>query len=245
MIDPLMEQGLMPNLKAFVDGGVMGNVASLSPMLSPILWTSIATGKNADKHDILGFAEPDGTSGSVRPVSSTSRKCKAIWNILSERGRKAGAVNWFASHPAEKVDGFIVTDRYAHAVGQADAAWPMVPGTVHPEALADELARLRIHPANTTPLQLRPFLPGLASLHPMKEEKVRQLRGLLAHCATVHAATTHLMQTRPWDFLGVLLRHHRSCRPRIHAVPPAAPRGRQRPRLSSLSACDEPVLRLS
>ena len=56
---------------------MMGNVASLMPRLSPILWTSIATGKHADKHQILGFAQSDRTSGKIRPVSSTSRKCKA------------------------------------------------------------------------------------------------------------------------------------------------------------------------
>ncbi|MHC4220180.1 MAG: alkaline phosphatase family protein [Planctomycetota bacterium] len=86
MINPLVEQGLMPNTKRFVEQGVMGNVASLTPMLSPILWTSIATGKHADKHGILGFAEPDPVTGKVRPVAATSRTCKALWNILSEQG---------------------------------------------------------------------------------------------------------------------------------------------------------------
>src|SRR5262245_61079923 len=89
MINPLLERGQMPNLHKLIDNGVMGNVASLSPMLSPILWTSIATGKHADKHMILGFAEPDGDSGKLRPVTSTSRKSKAIWNILSEHGKRA------------------------------------------------------------------------------------------------------------------------------------------------------------
>ena len=58
------------NLQRRIENGVKGNVASLSPMLSPILWTSIATGKHAGKHGILGFAEPDGTSGKIRPVTS-------------------------------------------------------------------------------------------------------------------------------------------------------------------------------
>ena len=49
MINPLLESGKMPNLERFIGRGVMGNVASLTPMLSPILWTSIATGKHADK----------------------------------------------------------------------------------------------------------------------------------------------------------------------------------------------------
>ena len=117
-MQPLMDKGHMPNLERLVNNGMMGNVASLTPMLSPILWTSIATGKHADRHGILGFAEPDPNSEGVRPVTSTSRRCKAIWNILSERGLRSGVVNWFASHPSEPVNGAIVSDRF----GQGSAA---------------------------------------------------------------------------------------------------------------------------
>lgn len=48
LIDPLLERGQMPNLEKLINAGVMGNIASLIPMLSPILWTSIATGKHGD-----------------------------------------------------------------------------------------------------------------------------------------------------------------------------------------------------
>src|SRR5262249_1257163 len=78
---PLLEQGLMPALDDLINHGVMGNRATLQPILSPVLWNSIATGKRADKHGIHGFAEPDPNTGGVRMVSSTSRKVKAIRNI--------------------------------------------------------------------------------------------------------------------------------------------------------------------
>src|ERR1700722_13923741 len=84
--NPLLDQGLMPTLDDFINHGVMGNLATLRPILSPMLWNSIATGKRADKHGILGFMEPDPQTGNVRPVTSTSRKVKAIWNILTQRG---------------------------------------------------------------------------------------------------------------------------------------------------------------
>ena len=164
MIDPLLEQGQMPNLQKLIDNGVMGNVASLSPMLSPILWTSIATGKWADKHQILGFCEPDKDSGKIRPVTSTSRKCKAIWNILSENDKHAGVVNWFASHPAEKINGFVVTDRYPHPVGPPNKEWPPVPNSVHPTDQLEEACKLRVHPAMTAPQQVLPFIPKLKEL---------------------------------------------------------------------------------
>jgi predicted AlkP superfamily phosphohydrolase/phosphomutase len=49
-INPLLEEGLMPTLDAFINRGVMGNLATLQPILSPMLWNSVATGKFADKH---------------------------------------------------------------------------------------------------------------------------------------------------------------------------------------------------
>jgi len=202
-IDPLLDKGQMPHLEKLINAGVMGNVASLTPMLSPILWTSIATGKHADKHGILGFAEPDGSGSKIRPVSSTSRKCKAVWNILSDRGLHAGVVNWFASHPAEEINGFVVTDHFAQPAGPPDKEWPAVPKSVHPEDLLESLCDYRVHPAETTPQQVQPFIPKLAELDHAKDENLHQLRILLASCATTHAVTTWLMENREWDFLGV------------------------------------------
>ncbi|MDQ6654322.1 MAG: alkaline phosphatase family protein [Verrucomicrobiota bacterium] len=45
LIHPLMDAGRMPHLKRLVESGVIGNLLTLQPVLSPILWTSIATGK--------------------------------------------------------------------------------------------------------------------------------------------------------------------------------------------------------
>jgi predicted AlkP superfamily phosphohydrolase/phosphomutase len=39
-INPLLEEGLMPTLDAFINRGVMGNLATLQSILSPMLWNS-------------------------------------------------------------------------------------------------------------------------------------------------------------------------------------------------------------
>jgi predicted AlkP superfamily phosphohydrolase/phosphomutase len=78
VISPLIDAGEMPNLAGLVEQGVMGNLATLYPMLSPMLWTSIATAKRAHKHGIHGFSEPDPASGGARPITNLGRKTKAI-----------------------------------------------------------------------------------------------------------------------------------------------------------------------
>lgn len=208
MINPLMDAGEMPNMKRFVDEGVSGNVATLQPALSPMLWTSIVSGKTADKHGVLGFAEADGTTGRVRPVTSTGRTCKALWNILSDHGRAAGAINWYASHPAEQINGFVVTDRFAHPTGQLKAGeplhgWDTVPGSVWPQEDLEPLARTRVHPQMISQEQVLAFVPGATDPSSSSWDKIRELRVLLAHCATVHNAATAYLQSRDWDFMCV------------------------------------------
>ncbi len=208
MLNPLLERGEMPNLQRFLDEGVRGNIATLQPMLSPMLWTSIATGKHADRHGILGFAEPDPSGKSARPVTARSRRCKAIWNILDDAGRPSGVVNWYASHPAEPVKGFIVSDRFCVPTGALKAdepfhGWTPAKGSVHPAEDLEPLAQTRVHPMMIGLEQVREFVPDATEEECLKDPRLRELRVLLAHCASVHNAATAYISERPWDFLGV------------------------------------------
>ena len=120
VMGPLLDAGKLPALQRLIEGGVMAKVASLNPMVSPLLWNSIATGKRAGKHGICGFTEVDPQSLKVRPVTSTSRQCKAIWNILDQEGRHPSTINWFASHPAEPLSGVCVSNLFGE---NANAYW--------------------------------------------------------------------------------------------------------------------------
>src|SRR5207247_8817644 len=79
-ITPLLEEGLMPTLDSLINGGVMGNLATLQPILSPMLWHSVATGKLADKHEIDAFIELDPMNRGASHYTSQARKCKALVN---------------------------------------------------------------------------------------------------------------------------------------------------------------------
>src|SRR5580698_584134 len=150
VINPLMDAGLMPTLQKLVNGGVIANLATLDPPLSPMLWTSIATGKMADEHGILGFVEPDGDTMMIRPVSSRSRKVKAIWNILTQKGFKTNVVGWWPSHPAEPINGVCVSNFYQKVNAPVDKPWELLKGAIYPAELEETLKALRVHPAELT-----------------------------------------------------------------------------------------------
>lgn len=202
IINPLLDAGKMPALEFLINRGVMGNMGTLRPILSPMLWTSIATGKYPDKHGIWGFTEPDPHSGGVRLVSSTSRKVKAIWNILTQQGFKTHQVGWFASHPAEPINGISVSDVFDVATAPIDQPWPMAAGTVHPEGLAETFGKLRMHPGQVTADMVLPFIPRLREIDQEKDRRPQMVAKNLAETASVHNAVTWILENREWDFLA-------------------------------------------
>ena len=203
MIDPLIERNQMPALARLIGNGVRGNLATLQPVLSPMLWTSIVTGKRADKHGICGFTEPLPDATGIGPVRSTSRKCKALWNIFSQAGRKTNLIGWFASHPAEPINGVILTDNFLRYGPKAGASDTLSAGTVHPPELAAKAAEWRVRPDSLTAEDLAPFIPRLGEVDWRKDDRPLKLARRLARVATVQAAATALIQTEPWDLMCV------------------------------------------
>lgn len=142
ILDPLAAQGKVPNLSRLVASGVRARMKSISPMLSPIIWTSMATGKQPEKHGIIDFLAVDSRTGESIPVTSTMRKARAFWEILSNRGISVGTVGWWATWPAEPVLGFQVSDRVAYQLFGGGRAGQGLKGRTWPEGLILSLARL-------------------------------------------------------------------------------------------------------
>lgn len=203
LIDPLMRDGKMPSLKRLVDGGIRANIATLQPPLSPMLWTSIATGKRAYDHGIKGFVEVDADQSDVRAVLATSRKCKTFWNILNEAGFKTNIINWWPSHPAQEVNGVMVSNHYHHGAPAYGEEWSLDDNSVYPEKYRDILKELRLHPGELTLAHVLPFIPAAAELDPEKDSTLKSLIRVLAHCASIHNAATWAMEETDWDITAV------------------------------------------
>ena len=203
IIHPLIDNGKMPNMAKFIEQGVIGNLATLYPELSPMLWTSIATGKRPFKHGILGFIEPDPQSGGVRPITNISRKTKAIWNILSQSGLKSNIIGWWPSHPAEPIKGVMVSNHYQRAIAPYGKSWPIRSGTIHPERLVRNLAALRVHPQELDAGLIMNFVPRLAEIDQEKNRRIENIAKIIADCTTINKAATAIMHHEKWDFTAV------------------------------------------
>ena len=107
-IEQLWEGGDLPHLRGLAERGVAG-VLRTSYGASPVIWTSVATGVVPEVHGITGFAVPT-PDGDV-PVSSRLRKVPALWDMLTAAGKRTAVVSWWASWPAETIDGVIISDR--------------------------------------------------------------------------------------------------------------------------------------
>ena len=108
VIRDLWDEGRLPHLRALADRGVSAELRTRYAS-SPVIWTTIATGHRPQEHGITDFvvATPEGDV----PVSSTVRRVPALWNMVSTVERSVAVLGWWASWPAEPVNGVVVSDR--------------------------------------------------------------------------------------------------------------------------------------
>ncbi len=101
----------MPNIEKLWAEGATGDLLSMEPPVSPMIWTTIATGVEPETHGIIDFLMSDPRTGRDIPITSTMRKVPALWNITTRYGLTSGFIGWLGSYPAEPVRGFQVSDR--------------------------------------------------------------------------------------------------------------------------------------
>jgi Flp pilus assembly protein TadD len=190
-IDPLVAAGRLPTFARLKARGRTGLLVATPPILSPIVWTTIATGRRPEDHRILDFMV-DLPGGGQAPVTSSERRVAALWNVFSDHGRTVGVVGWLATWPAESVRGTVVSDRVGSRLANPLAAPD--PQAFFPPSSAAELAALLVRPRDLTREDLAQYVPLTAAEH---EAARRALAGSpallyrdpLAHLAEIVAGT--------------------------------------------------------
>ena len=202
---PLIEAGRMPHLAKLVKEGASGNLATLRPCLTPMLWTSVATGYTADRHGILGFVEPSARGDGVVPSRSTSRRCPAVWNLLAEKGLRSCVIAWPVSDPPEAIPGVSVSERILDGLAShPDGIFPPADDLVHPAGYASgHLKEACFHPCELAPEDLRDFIPDISRIDLTADARPEMLAKHYARCASVHSLATQILAAEDWDFAAV------------------------------------------
>jgi hypothetical protein len=173
MTEQMTARGEMPKLAALLARGASGRLRAEPERVPAIVWTTIATGRGPEAHGIqatsarrvaglrtpLAFGTGEGpiaaaltrTTDVLRltrnePATSVLRGVKAFWNVASEKGLRVGVVNWWATWPADPVNGYLVSDRTAFklekgAAPDRDVQPPEVFGRLAPPAVSDNRAQ--------------------------------------------------------------------------------------------------------
>jgi hypothetical protein len=102
------------------------------PTLSPIIWTTIATGRPHGEHGILGFLNKE-RGDAEHPVLYTSldRRIKAFWNILSDHDRRAIVIGWWNTFPVEEINGVMVAQTNINTPAEAGRSSKILKGTLY------------------------------------------------------------------------------------------------------------------
>ncbi len=235
IIDPLLERGKLPSLARLLRRGVRANLRSNDPMLSPLLWTTAATGKAPEEHGIIDFLLVDPDTGKRVPMSSRFRKVKALWNILTDLGLESDFIAWWATWPAERVRGTMVTDRVSYSLFAGLALEPGedTAGLTFPPGYMAEVKDKTVAPRDITFQEVRRFLridekeyrQGIASLDAPPsappEAPVVAVSRVLAAARTYHGLALDLLAKGQPDLFAVYYEGIDQIGHRFqHAMPP-------------------------
>jgi tetratricopeptide (TPR) repeat protein len=208
VVSLLAGEGRLPHLARLRAEGAWGPLRSTPPLLSPVVWTTIATGREPSDHGIGHFVARDDASGEPLPVTADMRRVQALWQIFSGQGRKVGVVGWWATWPAEDVRGTVVSDHlcYHFLFPQGAGTGQSVGRLVSPPERLPEVAALVRRPADVTAAEASRFVsvPDADLRRPFAfGDELGHFRWALATADTHRRIGLHLLERDRPDLLLV------------------------------------------
>jgi len=129
LLQPWIDQGLLPNLATIQKRGVSCPLnVCLPPVTSPN-WKCFSCGKNPGKLGVFWWENIDVDTKKITVPTAQDFSGREIWDILGEAGYKVGILNMPTCYPPRAVQGFMVA-------GGPDA---LESGFVWPKDLEKEL----------------------------------------------------------------------------------------------------------
>ena len=107
---PWLQDGLLPNVQRLMAEGRSGVLHSTMPALTPVAWSTLATGANPGKHGVFEWNRlvRDADPPHLQLHTSATVHGVPFWRQLNARGCGVGLVNIPLTFPAQPLDGFVL-----------------------------------------------------------------------------------------------------------------------------------------
>ncbi|MGH2766065.1 MAG: alkaline phosphatase family protein [Actinomycetota bacterium] len=129
ILDPMLQEGILPNLQALIARGTKGVLRSTIPNHSWAAWPSFLTGVEPSNHGVYDIFEKETGVRKNLPVTYRSIKEKTMLADLAAAGCATVMTNLPLTFPPPRIEGKIV----------AGGVLPKWRPFTHPETLAKEL----------------------------------------------------------------------------------------------------------
>ncbi|MGH2654027.1 MAG: alkaline phosphatase family protein [Actinomycetota bacterium] len=183
ILDPMLESGMLPNLRTLIDRGARGVLRSTTPNHSWAAWPSFLTGMEPSNHGVYDIFEKETGVRKNLPVTYRSIKEKTMLADLAAAGCTTVMTNLPLTFPPPRVDGKIV----------AGGVLPKWRPFTHPESLAGELEQagmpFPINGMSWTTFRNRPE-PFLEEARELTEARTK--------------SNLHLLDTTDWRFASLI-----------------------------------------
>ena len=186
-----MDQGKLPTFATIKQKGSYGLLRSTTPHYSAPAWVSIVTGVGPGKHGIYDFFHTDCVEKKL--VNSRYRKYPAVWNYLTDIGKRSIIVNVPGTYPPEPINGVMITGLLTPS---PDSSF------THPPEIKADLTNDKLGTYELEQVGVDDIPKNLTARY-APEKLADQINRITTSHATV---CMNLMKTRPWDFAMVVFR---------------------------------------
>ncbi len=235
VLDRMFEDDMLPNLRFLHEHGSSYSLSTIEPAKSPVIWNSIYTSMLPEEHGIVDFSMykmpffPP-VNGKVKfpkmsmihyivklyerldinrilIYNSTHRKCKAIWDILSEKGKRSSVLGGWVTYPVYAINGNMVSPQYTYSIEdlflESDHTLP----DVYPPDIDPKIRECRIDPDSLSFADIAYYLniseKDFLNLNKTRlmQKNLELLRWISAQDETFFCVSKSLWKDSDYDFM--------------------------------------------
>jgi hypothetical protein len=202
VIHPLMDAGKMPNVQRLVETARWADRHAASAALADAVDFHRHRKAAVQAWHPRLFRADSGWPRRAAGHEPVAKIESAVEHSQSENLRSV-VIGWWPSHPAEPINGVMVSDHYHRASGPLDKGWPLQSQCGSSAGTGRDAGR-SAHAS-------RPSDAGdggavYSAGREIDQDLDKRLAGCmrtLAECMSVQAAAMWLLENQPWDFFAV------------------------------------------